>query len=76
MVTLADILDVVNPRKNQVLLAAQMALPESQFNAFRKYFLDVFGRAGLERDLERLMTAHEDQGRDGQANTCKKGGAP
>lgn len=76
MVTLSDILEVINPRKNQILLAAQMALPESQFQAFRKYFLDVFGRSGLEQDLVQLLTERGAKARYGQDDTSKKGGAP
>ena len=31
------------------------ALPESQYQAFRKLFLGEFGRDGLERELERIV---------------------
>ncbi len=53
---LAAIVDALNARKNRVLLFAQAALPESQFQAFRKLFLGEFGRDGLERELERIVT--------------------
>jgi hypothetical protein len=55
MVMLAAIVDALNARKNRVLLFAQAALPESQYQAFRKLFLGEFGRDGLERELERLF---------------------
>ncbi|MBK9521373.1 MAG: hypothetical protein IPO13_07110 [Rhodocyclaceae bacterium] len=40
------ILRTVNAHKNRVLLYAQAALPQSQFDAFKKLFLDEFGRVG------------------------------
>lgn len=40
---------------NRVLLIAQAALSENQFQAFRKLFLDEFGKSGLGKDLERLL---------------------
>lgn len=55
MVTLDAITKLIDQRKNKVLLLAQMALPESQFSAFRKLFLDEFGKSGLESDLGRLF---------------------
>jgi hypothetical protein len=38
-----------------VLLIAQAALPEHQFEAFRRLVLDEFGRAGLIKDLDRVL---------------------
>ncbi len=49
------ILELLNARKNRVLLVAQSSLPESQFKAFRQIFLDEFGKSGLEKDLERII---------------------
>lgn len=58
MVTLQQVLDVLNPRKKQILLVAESSLAESQFRAFRTLMLNELGRDGLERDLERLWVAH------------------
>lgn len=50
-----EVLDLLNARKNRVLLLAQACLPESQFQAFRKLFLIEFGKGGLEKELERVI---------------------
>jgi len=65
MVTVATLLDLLNARKNRVLLYAQAALPQSQFDAFKKLFLDEFGRSGLEGQLVKL-DAESRQARNGQ----------
>lgn len=49
------VLELLNARKNRVLLVAQASLPESQFKAFRQIFLDEFGKGGLEKELERVI---------------------
>ncbi len=49
------ILQLLNARKNRVLLVAQLSLPESQFKAFRQIFLDEFGKGGLEKELARVF---------------------
>lgn len=54
MLTLPDVVALLNQRKNRVLRIAEAALPETQFRAFRGLVLDELGREGLERDLERL----------------------
>lgn len=51
MVRLGKVIDLVNVRKNRVLLIAEASLPESQFRAFRKLFLNEFGNHGLEGEL-------------------------
>ena len=48
-------LELLNARKNRVLLVAQSSLTESQFKAFRQIFLDEFGKSGLEKDLEKVL---------------------
>lgn len=63
MTLLAAILDALNCRKSKALLYAQAGLPDSQYQAFRKLFLDEFGRNGLERDLERIAAEHEKRNR-------------
>ena len=52
---LEAILLALNARKNHVLLLAQASLPASQFEAFRKLFLDQFGRSGFQKDLEAVL---------------------
>ena len=64
MVTmLAAIVTLLNQRKSRALRLAEASLPPSQFWAFRKCFLDEFGREGLEKDLERLL-AEQERGTD------------
>ena len=55
MLTKEVILTMVNARLNRVLLIAQAALPEHQFEAFRRLILDEFGRAGLVRDMDTIL---------------------
>lgn len=49
------IIELLNARKNRVLLVAQSSLPESQFKAFRQIFLNEFGKGGLEKELEKVI---------------------
>jgi len=46
---------LLNARKNRVLLIAQASLPEHQYQAFKRLFLDEFGERGLERELKPLL---------------------
>jgi hypothetical protein len=60
MVTLlSTIVTLLNQRKSRALRLAEASLPPSQFWAFRRCFLDEFGREGLEGDLERLLAERE-----------------
>ena len=61
MVTLQTLIDAINGRKHKVLLFAQAALPPQQFEAFRKLFLNEFGRNGLEQDLARIVVEHQSE---------------
>lgn len=54
VIALSAFLELLNARKNRVLLYAQVALPQSQFEAFKKLFLDEFGRSGLEGQLVKM----------------------
>lgn len=63
MLTLPEVLALINRRKNRVLLYAETALSEAQFRAYRRLLLDEFGREGLEADLERLA-AERSKGTD------------
>jgi hypothetical protein len=55
VVTLLQLVALVNQRKGRILQVAEAALPERQFRAFRRCVLDELGRDGLERDLERAL---------------------
>ena len=78
MMLLQVVLNALNARKSRALKYAQAALSQSQFDAFRGLFLDEFGRNGLESELERIVADYErlNGKRCGQADTCRKGGAP
>ncbi|MCH8262949.1 MAG: hypothetical protein IIA77_07900 [Proteobacteria bacterium] len=77
---LDDIQALIEARKNRVLTCAQIGMNEFQFKAFRKIFLDEFGKSGLGSDLEKLLghssiqsPTRQDKGRN---TLCKKGGVP
>lgn len=55
MSKLSEVLELLNARKNRVLLVAESSLPESQFKAFRQIFLNEFGKGGLEKELEKVI---------------------
>lgn len=55
--------DALNARKNRVLTIAQSSLPEHQFQAFKKLYLDEMGERGFERELKQLLGMQ--QGMDG-----------
>ena len=78
MVTKEQIEQVVRPHLGNVLLAAETALPPSQFEAFRKICLNEFGNNGLGRDLDRLLGGKLHKERDGTGGntSSKEGGAP
>lgn len=80
MINLEQVLNLINVRKNQALTYAQIGLSEHQFKAFRKVFLDEFGKRGLESDLEQLFdqTQSSISGQEqatGRNRLRKKGGA-
>lgn len=52
---LSAVLSLLNIRKNKILLLAEAALPERQFAAFKKVFLDELGMRGFEGDLIHLL---------------------
>jgi hypothetical protein len=55
MVARQQIQELINPHLTKVLLIAQSSLSESQFEAFRKLFLDEFGKNGLGKELDRVF---------------------
>ena len=66
METLQEILKRLDQSKNETLLLAQSSLPQSQFEAFRKIFLNIFGKNGLEKELARLYAEDRNKDRNGQ----------
>lgn len=66
MVTLQAIQKLLDQSKNEALLMAQSSLPQSQFEAFRKIYLNIFGKNGLEKELARLYAEDRKQDRNGQ----------
>jgi hypothetical protein len=79
MVRLSDLEPLLSERMNRTLTVAQAALPESQFRAFRKLFLDEFGKNGLLTDLDRLFadSSHSPERHGSGRNTLRKrGGVP
>ena len=57
--TLLDLIrELLNERKNRLLQAVRIGLPDRQFDAYRTFLLDELGRNGLERDLEELLLQH------------------
>lgn len=54
VIMLQTLLELLQVRKGRVLDCARLAMPEAQFKAFRKMFLDEFGQRGLEGELVRL----------------------
>ena len=65
MVTLAEVMEAVQPHINRVLLYAESSLPEGQFRAFRKLVLDELKNSGLNKDLKRLFEKQAPQDREG-----------
>ena len=55
--------DALNARKNRVLTIAQSSLPEHQFQAFKKFYLDEMGERGFEKELKQLL--EKQHGMDG-----------
>ena len=49
-----EIMSAVNQRMNRILTVAEAALPQDQFQAYRKVVLEEFGRKGLARDIDDL----------------------
>jgi hypothetical protein len=48
--------ELLNARKNRILLIAQVGMTEHQFTAFKKLFLDELGERGLESELKPLLS--------------------
>lgn len=61
-----ELMAPVNRRLNRVLTAAEAALPQDQFKAFRKLALDEFGRSGLEQDFADCLAESAGPERNGK----------
>ena len=62
-----SVIALLNARKSRILLIAQASLPEHQYQAFKKLFLDEFGDRGLEKELKPLLTDQQHgMGRNGR----------
>lgn len=66
VIELAKLIELINERKNMVLIVAESSLPESQFKAFRKFLLMQFGEKGLEGELQKIYTEQHFEGRSGR----------
>ena len=66
MVALSVIIGLLNQHKSRVLLFAQAALPDQQYQAFRRLFLDEFGKSGFEGELARVLNEEQHKDRHGQ----------
>ena len=68
MVTLQTVLELLNRRKRDALLLAESSLPATQYQAYRKLFLNIFGKDGLEGELQKLYAddGRKDRFRDGR----------
>lgn len=64
--TFHSIKDLLNARKNRVLTIAQSSLPEHQFQAFKKLYLDEMGERGFEKELKQLLEKQDGVDRNGQ----------
>lgn len=62
MVSLFQLLmELLDRRKNRLLLVAQAALPASQYEAFRKIVLDELGKGGYLKDVEEAFKRFKDR---------------
>jgi hypothetical protein len=59
MVNQEHIMQLVNARMKKILHFAELAMPESKFDTFRKLTLDEFGKSGLVKELERVLRSSE-----------------
>jgi len=58
--------DLMNRHKNRVLLIAQSSLPDSQYQAFKKLYLDEMGERGFEKELRNLIENQHGMDRNGR----------
>ena len=61
MVNPDDIAVAINPRKNKILLYAQMVLSSVQFEIFRKLVLDELGNSGFVKDVHELFRSKKER---------------
>ncbi len=58
--------ELLNMRKSRVLTIAQASLPEHQFQAFKKLYLDEMGERGFEKELKQLLEKQAGMDRNGR----------
>ena len=75
MVNREQIDRLLNAKLTRILDIAKAALPDSQFQAYRKLVLDEFGRSGLGKELDRLYSTTMDRQGTGRNTLCKGRGA-
>lgn len=59
MVTKEQIEQAVSSRIHRILSVAEVALPDRQFEAFKKIIFDEFGNSGFKGDLTRIFRDQE-----------------
>ncbi|CAG4883404.1 conserved protein of unknown function [Georgfuchsia toluolica] len=70
------IVETMNTHLNRVLRAAEIGIPgKEQYQAFRSFALDEFGRQGFLPELESLLK-QQGKERNGLAETAGKGVPP
>ena len=72
MVDREQINSLINTKLARVLLVAETAIPAGQFQAYRKFVLDEFGKSGLGKELDRLFSTTMDRQGTGM-NILRKG---
>ena len=65
-----ELLSQLSIHKGRILNLARMALDNTQFDTFRKSFLNEFGRNGFELELEKAVLGKE---RDGMGRNIHAG---
>ncbi|SEA82532.1 hypothetical protein SAMN05660420_03315 [Desulfuromusa kysingii] len=55
---------LIAKRLTRILYVAETALPQNQYQAFRKIALDEFGNNGLNKDLEQIWKTKKRNGQE------------
>ena len=72
MINQEQIHELINAKLKRILLVAETALPQSQFQAYRTVVLDEFGNNGLRKELDKLFSNTSDRNGTGR-NILRKG---
>lgn len=57
------VLDALNRHKARILDYAAIGLLPEQYQAFRRQFLEELGKSGFERELQDIITQHQERKR-------------